>query len=54
MSSPTAAVLGEIVDRVGWPGWVLGIALSLAGAAVLTRSLQLPIDRPARVRASKM
>jgi predicted MFS family arabinose efflux permease len=47
-------VLGEIFDRVGWPACVLGIALSLAGAAVLTRSLQLPIDRRARVRASRM
>ena len=50
---PFADSLG-VFDRVGWPACVLGIALSLAGAAVLTRSLQLPIDRPARVRASKM
>jgi MFS transporter, YNFM family, putative membrane transport protein len=33
------AILGQLFDRLGWPACVVGIALSLAGAAVLARSL---------------
>jgi hypothetical protein len=35
------AVLGQVFDLLGWPACVMGIALSLAAAAVLTRRLAL-------------
>jgi MFS transporter, YNFM family, putative membrane transport protein len=38
------AVLGQLFDRLGWPACVMGIALSLAMAALLARRLKLPAD----------
>ncbi len=35
------AVLGEVFDRIGWNGCVMGIALALAAAAFLTRRLTI-------------
>jgi MFS transporter, YNFM family, putative membrane transport protein len=35
------AILGQIFDRIGWPGCVAGIALSLGAAAVLALRLKM-------------
>jgi predicted MFS family arabinose efflux permease len=34
------AILGQIFDRIGWPGCVAGIALALVAAATLTPHLK--------------
>ena len=38
------AILGQVFDHLGWPACVVGIALSLAAAALLTLRLTLPTD----------
>lgn len=40
-----SAVLGALFDRFGWAACVTGIALALATAALLTRSLRTPAGR---------
>jgi YNFM family putative membrane transporter len=46
------AVLGQLFDRMGWPACVMGIALSLAAAALLARRLKTLVDRSAPMRAA--
>jgi MFS transporter, YNFM family, putative membrane transport protein len=35
-----SAVLGQLFDHLGWTACVIGVALSLASAAMLTRALR--------------
>jgi MFS transporter, YNFM family, putative membrane transport protein len=38
------AILGQIFDRIGWPACVIGIALSIGVAALLTFALKMPTE----------
>ena len=39
------AILGQIFDRIGWPACVIGIALSIGMAALLTFNLKMPTEK---------
>jgi MFS family permease len=46
------AILGQIFDRIGWPGCVAGIGLALGAAAVLAHRLKLQADPAAAMRTA--
>jgi predicted MFS family arabinose efflux permease len=46
------AILGQIFDRIGWPGCLAGIALALAVAGALAQRLKMHADHTSSIRAA--